>query len=207
MYLEGYISICVCVQLNRWLQCLPIVILFNLRYCVTQPSCGVKYMWKYSSKVQVLWHLLKYKYKYMALFWEKYLSKMQVLLEVFKYKYKYHTRENFDRKKFWRTIQVRGIGEKKLVNKLQWVHMPNKFSVYLWIMARKILANSSGFSKFANFSPTKISVCSTHLQSSYDLTTDYPWSVHDCIMWFWLHLINISCANLPISKVTSFESK
>ena len=35
---------------------------------------------------------MKYKYKYMALFWEKYLSKMQVLLEVFKYKYKYKYR-------------------------------------------------------------------------------------------------------------------
>ena len=29
------ISICVCVQLNHWLQWLSIVILFNLRYCVT----------------------------------------------------------------------------------------------------------------------------------------------------------------------------
>ena len=53
----------------------------------------------YLSKVQVLRHLLKYKYKYMPLFWEKYLSKMQVLLEVFYYKY--HTRENFGREKFW----------------------------------------------------------------------------------------------------------
>ena len=46
-------------------------------------------MWKYLSKVQVLWHLLKYKYKYIALFLEKYLSKMQVPLKVLKYKYKY----------------------------------------------------------------------------------------------------------------------
>ena len=56
-----------------------------------------KYMQKYLSKVQVLSQLLKYKYKYMALFWEKYLSKMQVLLEVFKYKYKYCAWENFCR--------------------------------------------------------------------------------------------------------------
>ena len=46
-------------------------------------------MWKYLSKVQVLSHLLKYKYKYIALFLGKYLSKMQVPLKVLKYKYKY----------------------------------------------------------------------------------------------------------------------
>ena len=66
-------------------------------------------MWKYFSKVQVLSHLLKYKYKYMPLFWEKYLSKMQVLLEVFKYKYKYRSYMG----KFWPTIRVKAIGEEK----------------------------------------------------------------------------------------------
>ena len=63
----------------------------------------------------------------MALFWEKYLSKMQVLLEVFKYKYKYRIYTG----KFWPTIQVKAIGEEKFVNKLQSVHMPNTFPVYL----------------------------------------------------------------------------
>ena len=52
---------------------------------------------------------------------------MQVLLEVFKYKYKYRSYMG----KFWQTIQVITIGEENLANKLQSVHMPNTFSVYL----------------------------------------------------------------------------
>ena len=32
-------------------------------------------------------------------------------------------------------------------------YMPNVFSVYLWILVRKSLANSSQLAKFANFSP------------------------------------------------------
>ena len=64
----------------------PIVLLVALHNtCQAWGEVHVKYL----SKVQVLSHLLKYKYKYMALFLEKYLSKIQVLLKVLKYKYKY----------------------------------------------------------------------------------------------------------------------
>ena len=45
---------------------------------------------------------------------------------------------------------------KNLINKLQLVHIPYTFSVYLWIMVRKIMANGS---RFANFSPNKIFQC------------------------------------------------
>ena len=45
--------------------------------------------------------------------------------------YLYHTQEIFGGGKFWRTIQVKAIGEEKLANKLQSVYMPNTFSVYL----------------------------------------------------------------------------
>ena len=41
-----------------------------------------------------------------------------------------------------------------MADKLQSVHMPDAFLVYLRILARKILANSS---RFASFSPAKIS--------------------------------------------------
>ena len=54
---------------------------------------------------------------------------MQVLLEVFKYKYKYKYCSYMG--KFWQTTQVKTIGKENLANKLQSVHMPNTFSVYL----------------------------------------------------------------------------
>ena len=61
---------------------------------------------------------------------------------------KYHTQEIFGGKIFWQTIQatvhniyiyiyhelliqVKAIGEEKLANKLQLVHMPNIFLVYV----------------------------------------------------------------------------
>ena len=41
------------------------------------------------------------------------------------------------RGKFWRIMQVKAIGEEKIGESS--VHMPNTFSVYLWILVRKIL--------------------------------------------------------------------
>ena len=61
------------------------------------------------------------------------------------------------RGEFCLTIQVKGIGEEILANKLQSVHMINSFLVYLWILVRKSLLNSSQFTKFTNF-PLKISM-------------------------------------------------
>ena len=51
------------------------------------------------------------------------------------------------------------MARKNLANKLQSVHMPNTFLVYLWILAKKILANSPRFTKFTNFSPAKYFLC------------------------------------------------
>ena len=42
--------------------------------------------------------------------------------------------------------------------------MPNTFSMYLWILVRKILANSSQFTKFANFPPTKYFSCTVYIK-------------------------------------------
>ena len=55
----------------------------------------------------------------------------------------------FGGENYLRTTQVKAIGE---VNKLKSVHMPNKFLVYLCLLVRKIVANSSWFTKFTNFS-------------------------------------------------------
>ena len=57
------------------------------------------------------------------------------------------------------TIHRKYLARKHLANKQQSVHMPYMFFVHLWILVRKILANSSPFAKFANFSPTKIFLC------------------------------------------------
>ena len=66
----------------------------------------------------------------------------------------YGTQEICGGRKFWRVIQVKAIGEKKIGHiKLQSVHMPNTFSVYLCIFGGEILANSPQVAKFANFFP------------------------------------------------------
>ena len=46
-------------------------------------------------------------------------------------------------------MQVKAIGK---ANNLQSVHMPNTFSVYLWILVRKILVNGSRFATTPKFS-------------------------------------------------------
>ena len=64
---------------------------------------------------------------------------------------KYLAGENFG--------EVKAIGEEKLVNKQQYAIY---VFVYLWILVKKILANGSRCVKFANFSPTKIFLCTVH---------------------------------------------
>ena len=54
-----------------------------------------------------------------------------------------HTGKSYWWGKIWRKINSQCIYH-------------NTFSVYLWLMVRKILVNGSQFSKFANFPPTKI---------------------------------------------------
>ena len=59
---------------------------------------------------------------------------------------------------------------KNLTNKLQLVHMPNTFSVYLWTLARKVLAKSSWF---ANFFPCQnLAMYSVHLDKHHPIATD-----------------------------------
>ena len=51
--------------------------------------------------------------------------------------------------KFWQIVQVKAFGKEKFGEyKLQSVHMPNTCLMYLCILTKKILANSSQFDKF-----------------------------------------------------------
>ena len=81
--------------------------------------------------------------------------------------------------KVCRTIQVRAIARKYLVNKLQSVHMSNTFLVYLWILTRKILVNNSQFTKFANFSPTKIFRCTIYVYIKYNKDHLYKLQIYN----------------------------
>ena len=60
----------------------------------------------------------------------------------------------------WEKFLVNCAGRaEKFGYKLQSVHIPNTFLVYLWIFVRKILVNSS---RFTNFSPTRYFPCTVY---------------------------------------------